>query len=211
LVNGGNYWYDKLEVGQIVSKGAQIIEQGDKVVITDECVWQRPGAESPLKDTRKITISSPSNDIRLIDFDITIETLTDVVILKNNHSLFSARVTADICVKNGGVMINAEGNRNEAETFGKPSAWIDIHGKRGHVVEGIAIMQHPANIGFPFPWFTRDYGFFSPTPFYWPPNDTDFRFRKGEKITLRYRVVVHSGDHKAADIAGQFKKYSNSQ
>ena len=207
LINGGNYWYDKLEVGQVLSKGAQIIEQGDRVVITDECIWQRPGAESPLKDTRKITITAPSNDIRLIDFDITIETLTDVVILKNNHSLFAARVAADISVKHGGVMINAEGDRSEAGTFGKPSAWIDYHGKRGNTVEGIAIMQHPSNIGFPFPWFTRDYGFFSPTPFYWPPNDKDFRFSKGEKTTLRYRVVVHSGDHKTADIAGLFERY----
>ena len=208
LINGGNYWYDKLEVGQILSKGAQIAEQGgDRVVITDECIWQRPGVESPLKDTRKITITAPSKDIRLIDFDITIETLTDVVILKNNHSLFAARVAADISVKNGGVMINAEGERGEAGTFGKPSAWIDYHGKRGNVVEGITIMQHPSNIGFPFPWFTRDYGFFSPTPFNWPPNDTDFRFQKGDKTTLRYRVVVHSGDHKTADIAGLFEKY----
>ena len=207
LVNGGNYWYDKLEVGQIVSKGAQITEQGDRVVITDECTWQRPGAASPLKDSRKITITAPSKDLRLIDFDITIETLTDVVVLKNNHSLFSVRVAADISVINGGVMINAEGNRSEAETFGKPSAWIDYYGKRGDTVEGIAIMQHPSNAGFPFPWFTRDYGFFSPTPFYWPPNDTDFSFRKGEKVTLRYRVVVHAGDHQTAAIAEQFEKY----
>jgi len=32
-------------------------------------------------------------------------------------------------------------------------------------------------------------------------------FRKGEKIMLRYRVLVHAGDHKTADIAGQFEKY----
>jgi len=209
LVNGGNYWYDTPEKGQIVSKGATIVEQGDRVVITDECVWQRPGAESPLKDTRKITITAPSKELRQIDFDITIETLTDVVILKNNHSLFSGRVAADISVTNGGVMINAEGAKSESETFGKPSAWIDYYGKRGNTIEGIAILQHPSNIGFPFPWFTRDYGFFSPTPFYWPENGANFNFRKGEKTTLRYRVLIHTGDHKAADIAGQFEKYKN--
>jgi len=52
LVNGGNYWYDNLERGQILSKGAKIVEQGNRVVITDECIWQRQGAESPLKKYR---------------------------------------------------------------------------------------------------------------------------------------------------------------
>ena len=32
-------------------------------------------------------------------------------------------------------------------------------------------------------------------------------FRKDEKITLRYRVLIHTGDHKTADIAGEFEKY----
>ena len=209
LVNGGNYWYDVPEKGHIVSKGATIVEQGERVVITDECIWQRPGAESPLKDTRRITITAPSKGLWQIDFDITIETLTDVVILKNNHSLFSARVAADISVRNGGVMINAAGDKGEVATFGKPSAWIDYYGKRGNTIEGIAILQHPSNTGGPFPWFTRDYGFFSPTPFYWPPNDTDFRFGKGEKTTQRYRVLIHTGDHQTADIAGQYEKYKN--
>ena len=211
-VNGGNYWhyYNSLEWGQIVSNGAEIVEQGSRVVITDECIWQRPGADSPLKDSRRITITAPSKDMRQIDFDITLETLMDVVVLKNNHSLFAARVAADISVKNGGVMINAEGDRGETATFGKRSAWIDYYGKRGNAIEGIAILQHPSNIGFPFPWFTRDYGFISPTPFYWPPDNSEsFSFRKGEKTTLRYRVLIHVGDHRTADIAGEFEKYKN--
>ena len=208
-VNGGNYWQEGIERGQIVSKGAKIVEQGERVLITDECIWQRPDAESPVKDSRRIIITALSKDVRQIDFDITLETLMDVEVLKTNHSLFSARTIADISVKNGGVMVNAEGEQGEAATFGKPSAWIDFHGKRGDVIEGIAIMQHPSNPGYPAPWFTRDYGFISPTPMYWlPPNDApSIQFRKGEKITLRYRVLIHTGDHKTADIAGEFEKY----
>jgi len=210
FVNGGNYWQDVLERGQIVSNGAKIVEQGARVVITDECVWQRRGAESPVRDSRRIIITAPSNDLWQIDFEITLESLMNVEILRNNHSLFSARTAADISVRNGGVMINAESEQGEKDTFGKPSAWIDFYGKRGNAIEGIAIMQHPSNLGFPFRWFTRDYGFFSPTPLYWPPdNATGFNFPKGEKITQRYRVLIHAGDHKTADIAGQFEKYRN--
>ena len=210
LVNGGNYWAGDLESGQILSKEVKIIEQGARVVITDDCIWQRPGAESPLKDTRRIMITAPSKDLWQIDFDITLEMLTDVVVLKTNHSLFAARVAADICVSNGGVMVNAEGNKGEATTDGTPSAWMDYYGKRGNAIEGIAIFQHPANPGFPVAWETRDYGFFSPTPLdYLPDGIKSLSFRKGEKIKLRYRVLIHAGDHKTADIAGQFEQYKS--
>jgi kynurenine formamidase len=42
---------------------------------------------------------------------------------------------------------------------------------------------------------------------YWPPNDTDTQLKKGTALVLRYRVLVHSGTHTDADIAGQFDKY----
>jgi hypothetical protein len=106
-------------------------------------------------------------------------------------------------------MINAEGLKSEKDTFGKASPWIDFYGKRGEAVEGLAIFQHPSNPWYPSPWFTRDYGFMSPTPMYWPANDTDTFMKKGTVLTLRYRVLVHAGDHNQAKIAEAFEKYKN--
>jgi len=74
--------------------------------------------------------------------------------------------------------------------------------------EGIAILQHPSNPWYPSPWFTRDYGFFSPTPMYWPEDGNTSQFHKGDKITLRYRVLVHSGNHLEAGIAELFEEFS---
>lgn len=208
MVNGGNWWQEGLERGRIISVNAAILKQGgDTVIITDECIWSRPGAISPVKDTRRITITSPSAKMFQIDFDIVMEMLTDVTILKTNHSLFSARMAADLSVKQGGTMINAEGLRCEKDTFGKQSPWIDYYGKRGSVIEGLTIMQHPSNPWYPSPWFTRDYGFISPTPMYWPENGRDIFMKKGTLLNLRYRVLVHSGDHNEAKIAGEFGKY----
>lgn len=204
-INGGIYWQGGLEHGQIISNGAGIVEQGERLVITNECSWQRPDAESPVKDSRRITITAPSKDMRQIDFEITLEALTDVEVVKTNHSLFTARVIADISVANGGVMINAEGAQGQRATSGKTSAWIDYYGKRGNVIEGICIMQHPSNPGYPVGWMARDYGIFSPTNL--DRLNESLNFRKGEKITLRYRVLIHTGDHQTADIAGQFEKY----
>jgi hypothetical protein len=207
-VNGGNYWQEGLERGQIVSLRADILESGaEKAVIENECIWKRPGTDAPIKDKRIISVSVPSEDKYQIDFEVTMEMLMDVTIQKTNHSLFSGRMDMDLAVVNGGTMINAEGETGEDDTFGKRSAWMDYYGERMGKKEGIAILQHPSNEWFPAPWFTRDYGFFSPTPMYWPENDKNITLKKGEQIKLRYRVIVHLGDHKEADIAGEFEKY----
>jgi hypothetical protein len=208
-VNGGNYWQQGLERGQIIPLRADIIvPEGEKVVIENENIWKRPGAMAPIKDFRRITISAPSKDLFQIDFDITMEMLMDVTIFKTNHSLFSVRMDPDLAVLSGGTMVNAEGDTGEEETFGKRSGWMDCHGTRMGKKEGIAIFQHPSNEWYPAPWFTRDYGFFSPTPMYWPENGEKIEFDKGKTIRLRYRVLVHSGDHLDARIADHYRLYS---
>ena len=208
-VNGGNFWQEGLERGQIISLRADLVPSGDnKVVIENECIWRRPGANAPIKDFRKITISAPSNELYVIDFDITMEMLENVVIEKTNHSLFSGRMDPDLAVINGGIMVNAEGAQTEKGTFGLPSPWIDCSGKRGDKMEGMAILQHPSNPGYPAPWFTRDYGFFSPTPMYWPKDEKlGSVYSKGDKLTLRYRVIIHSGNHETSNIARHFEAY----
>ncbi|MBO4764815.1 MAG: PmoA family protein [Bacteroidales bacterium] len=208
-VNGGNYWQEGLERGRIVSIGARILETGgDKVVIEDECIWKRPDADAPVKDKRLITITSPAENIFQLDFDIEMEMLMDVNIPVTNHSLFSVRMAEDLSVKQGGVMVNSEGQSGEKATFGQRAAWMDFYGERKATgFEGIAIMQHPSNKWFPSPWFTRDYGFMSPTPMYWPEDGESTNLKKGEKVKLRYRVIVHGGSVDEAGISKLYERY----
>ncbi|MCA9428556.1 MAG: PmoA family protein, partial [Candidatus Omnitrophica bacterium] len=95
----------------------------------------------------------------------------------------------------------------EEGTFGKPSSWCDYAGSRDGITEGLAILQSPGNRWFPSRWFTRDYGFFSPTPMYWLENDR-LELSKGEALELKYRVIVHSGDVNEAGIAQHFLAYA---
>ena len=208
-VNGGNYWQEGLERGRIISVGARVLETGgDRAVIEDECIWKRPDADAPIKDKRLITISSPAENIFQLDFDIEMEMLMDVSIPVTNHSLFSVRMDEDLSVKQGGVMVNSEGQSGEKATFGQRAAWMDFYGQRTATgYEGIAIMQHPSNKWFPSPWFTRDYGFMSPTPMYWPENGETTALKKGEKVNLRYRVIVHGGTVEEAGIGKLYEHY----
>ncbi len=203
-VNGGNYWQEANARGQIVSEGARIIEaRGRQVVIEDRCRWQRPGAPEPFADERRIVISAPDARLRLIDFSIRLVAQMDVHIEKTNHSLFSGRIATHMCAEKGGRLVNAEGNVGEKATYGKKSAWCDYSGDNRGKVEGMAILDWPKNPWSPSPWFTRDYGFFSCTPMYWMEAD-GMRFKKGESVQLKYRVVVHAGNEKDADIKGLY-------
>ena len=210
LVNGGNYWQEGIERGQIISLRVDIKETGgDKAIIENECIWIRPGVDAPIKDKRTISVSKSANGNVQLDFEIAMEMLQDVTINKTNHSLFSARMDPDLAVTMGGTMINAESETGEKDTFGKRSPWMDCYGKRGENIEGLAILQHPTNPWYPAPWFTRDYGFFSPTPMFWPENDKSTFIKKGEILNLKYRVLVHSGNQIDAKIAQEFDKYKS--
>jgi hypothetical protein len=207
-VNGGNYWQEGNDQGQIVSRGATVVDAGpDRVVITDECEWRKPGTAPVLVDRREIRIEAPSPALRTLAFRVTLVPQAEVRIEKTNHSLFAARVAPELSAQSGGALRNAAGALGEKGTFGASSPWCDVSGTRFGLTEGLAIFDSPRNRWYPSKWFTRDYGFLSPTPFNWL-DDAGLRLAKGETLELEYLVVVHAGDAAEAGIAGIFDKWA---
>jgi hypothetical protein len=207
-VNGGNYWQEGNDQGQIVSRGPTVVHAGpDRVEIADECEWRKPGAAPILIDRREIRIEAPSPQLRTIRFRVTLVPQTEVRIERTNHSLFAARVAPELSAQAGGVLRNAAGALGEKGTFGVSAPWCDVSGTRFGLREGIAIFDGPKNRWYPSKWFTRDYGFFSPTPFNWL-DDTGLRLATGEKLELEYQVVVHAGDADEAGIAALFARWA---
>jgi hypothetical protein len=206
-VNGGNYWQEGLERGRIAHQSLRLVKAaGAQIVFEEECRWERPNAEAPFDDHRKIVIAAPTPAVRYVDFEVKLTARIKVRIEKTNHSLFSGRVAPELSVKGGGAMINAQGDQAEKGTFGKKSAWMDYRGKRGGLVEGIAIFDHPKNRWAPTPWFTRDYGFFSPTPMNWLENNF-LEIPAGESIQLRYRVMIHANDPTKDQVEAEYQQW----
>jgi hypothetical protein len=207
-VNGGNYWQEGNEEGQIVSRGPAVVHPGpDRVEIADECEWRRPGTPPVLVDRREIRIEAPSPRLRTIQFRVVLVPQVEVRIERTNHSLFAARVAPELAAQAGGVLRNAASALGERGTFGAASPWCDVSGTRFGLREGIAILDSPRNRFHPPRWFTRDYGFFSPTPFNWL-DDAGLRLAPGERLELEYLVVVHAGDADEAGIAGLFARWA---
>jgi len=210
-VNGGNYWQEDFDKGQILSAGPKLGKATkESVEILDACDWQKPGGPTVMRDQRKVTITVPSPRLTFIDWEIRWQAVEDVKIPKTNHSLFALRAAADLTPLGGGVLLNAEGQSGEKATFGKPSAWCDFSGKRAHLpgdlVEGIALLDHPKNPWAPCPWFTRDYGFLSPTPFNFI--EKPWELAAGTSVALRYRVVLHADDAKAAGLDAIYREWA---
>lgn len=209
-VNGGNYWQEGFETGQILSTGPKLTkETKTAIVIVDSCDWQKPNGPVIIHDTRKLTITCPSEDLRLVEWTITLKALVDITVQKTNHSLFSMRAALDITPKGGGNLVNAEGARGEKATAGVKSAWCSFYGRRlaaPEVTEGIAIFDHPKNPWAPTPWFTRDYGFASPTPLNFI--DKPWTIASGETVNFGYMVVLYKGDPSAADLPDLYKDWA---
>jgi hypothetical protein len=203
-VNGGNYWQESLDQGRIVSRGPTIAGQTRSAVrIVDDCEWQRPDTPVVMKDHRQITVSLANPRQPVIDWEIAWTAVQEVTVETTNHSLFALRAAADIPPSGGGQLVNAEGRTGEKATFGQPSAWCAFYGRRPDVVpdliEGIALLDHPLNPWPRCPWFTRDYGFISPTPFNF--RATPWRLEAGESVLLKYRIVLFAGTPDEARLA----------
>ena len=83
-VNGGNYWQDTNERGQIISQGPRIVEpSGSKVVFTDEGLWKQPGKDPIIRDRRQIVgidhlrLDSPVEIICRFQFEDTSDDAAD--------------------------------------------------------------------------------------------------------------------------------------
>jgi hypothetical protein len=74
------------------------------------------------------------------------------------------RVATPLSVKNGGRLLDADGDRDERGVRGKASDWCDYSGKVAGRWAGITLMPDPANFRKSW-WHARDYGLLVANPF----------------------------------------------
>jgi hypothetical protein len=80
---------------------------------------------------------------------------------------------------------------------------------------GIAIFDHPENPRHPTYWHARGYGLFANNIFgrkeftnHAEP-DGSMTLKPGDKIRFRYRVVIHPGNAKDANLARLYASYTS--
>lgn len=207
-VNGVDFWSTNMGPGRLVSEGpaGENLDSG-AVAITDACAWTRADGSVVMRDKRRIVVTAAEPGLVTLDWDIRWTAEEDVAIPKTNHSLFSIRAAHDLTPAGGGRLLNAAGKEGEKATFGEAAPWVGFHGERaGGVVEGVCLLDHPGNPWGLSPWFTRDYGFASPTPLYF--RDGPWKLAAGKSVRLRYRVVGHVGTPEEAGVSALWKAWA---
>jgi len=198
----------------VLAKLGEITSGKDKGSIAATFDWTDLEGHKILTESRVMTFYDDPK-LRIIDFDITLRADGKVTFGDGKDGAFGIRMRPVLQETGGtGHIVNADGLEGEKQLWGKPSNWCDYWGEINGEKVGIAILDHPDNPHHPVRWHARGYGLFAANPFGLAvftrdkSQDGSVTIEPGQSLRFRYRVIVHPGDEKAADIAGQWARYT---
>jgi hypothetical protein len=205
-VDGVDFWSEGKRFGIIKETSRSISAAGPIVArISTKNEWRGIDDLKRCEDDRTVTFYRTKN-ARIIDFDFRIRaTEGPVTFFDTKEGTFGLRVasTMDVTKKLGGTIVNAEGLKNE-KAWGKPSIWVDYTGPVKGQLVGITVINHPRSFRYPTTWHVRTYGLFAANPFGWHdfgrPERGDCTIPGDRSIEFGYRVVLHEGDTRAANV-----------
>jgi hypothetical protein len=97
--------------------------------------------------------------------------------------------------------------------WGTRGRWTSLTGViKGDTVT-LAILDHPANLGFPTYWHARGYGLFAANPLGQKsmsgPSATSYTLAAGKSITFRHEVLILSGARTAAQVEPYYTAFTH--
>src|SRR5688572_11125902 len=98
-----------------------------------------------------------------------------------------------------GMYYYSEGARGDS-VWGTKGRWAMLQGRKDGKRVTIALLDHPANPGYPAYWHARGYGLFSLNPlgrkvFSNGKEELNFSLKPGETTRFHYRIIVASGEY----------------
>jgi hypothetical protein len=222
-VNGANFW-EANKGEKAATAGPHIAHRefvevenlGSTARVVTSNDWMN-GDKRICEDRRSLVFGARENGDRWIDFTVTISAPDgDVTFGDTKEGTFAVRVADSMRVeaKQAGRIVNSEGLVNE-EAWGLPARWVDYTGPVDGALVGIAMLSHPSSFRPTPRWHVRTYGLFAANPFgqadFPKPESAKqgaYTIKKGDSITLRYRVLLHRGGTDAATINEAFQEFA---
>jgi hypothetical protein len=189
--------------------------------------WIDPNGVKIVEESRLMTFHDLP-DLRIIDFEFDLTAITVAKFGDGKDCCFGIRIAPQLqevkVIKTKGepdktipgppgVISDSEGKTTEKEVWGKTADWADYSGEIDGKKLGIAILDNPKNT-HRARWHERGYGLFAANPFGLSAftgdksQDGSLTLQPGEKAHFKYRVIIHPGDAKSADIAKFWSEYS---
>lgn len=166
-----------------------------------EVLWKSPlwldsdGRQKPfIKETTIIRVHNVKDDIRKIDFEISLMALEDEVYIggssnRTGYGGFSARIK----MPDDLVFTGTKGNVEPQEHSVQAGPWVDFTAKfqTGEQLSGITILSHSSIPDYPNRWVLRRKESMQNARF---PGQQTYKLPKNEPLVLRYRLIVHRGN-----------------
>lgn len=107
---------------------------------------------------------------------------------------------------------SSEGKTGD-DVWGTRGRWTMLTGKIGQEPVALAILDHPANPGYPTYWHARGYGLFAANPlgqkvFSNGKETLNFTLEPRQSATFRYRVLIITGGAAAGDLDSQYARFT---
>jgi hypothetical protein len=203
---------------KVVSKKAN----GNKASLTTMAIWVRPDNKVLLDEQTTFNFSAdPKEGNFIIDRITTLTAKDTAVIFKDvKDGMFAIRVARELELpsKEKTSFVDDKGNVTTVPPSGTDATgmyyssnglkgdsvwstkgeWVMLTGKKDGKDITIGMFDHPSNVGYPAYWHARGYGLFAVNPlgrkiFSNGKEELNFSLKRGESVTFRYRIVVHSG------------------
>jgi len=206
-INGVDCWNEREGpgFGRTVQGRMELAHGPLSLTIRTENTWY--AEERPLlTDRRYYRLFDTARDAAVLDVSISVAASHgDLTIGGTKEAGFLClRVNPSMNADRDGHMENSYGAGDEIGCWNRPAHWVDYWGPVGRETAGFAIFDAPANLRYPTTWHVRAYGLFAPNCWMFRP---DHHLAAGERMTFRWRVVIHSGDTRQADIRRRFLDY----
>ena len=225
------------KMGTIVHR--QVVEArggkdaGNLVVEAD---WLSPGGKVLVKEHTRFVFRGDTRS-RTVDRVTTLTAPTErVVFTDNKEGFFGMRVARGLelpysraerlvdesgkptpkpIVDNTGVSgqyTSSEGLQGEA-VWGTRGRWMMLTGTVDTAPVTVAILDNPANPGFPTYWHARGYGLFAANPLGEKvltegKKELNLTLEPGQSTTFQFRVVILDGTAKPADIEQAYQTFA---
>lgn len=214
-VDGVDYWGEEAKVqGRIVNRTIDKVQGGEKKgVLATTMDWIDNTGRKVLVQKQEVVFHGDGTR-RYMDFTIVLTPTDHAVTFRDTkEGMFAVRLATPLKEKNGGVMTNSKGAVGMKNCWGKSAEWVDYSGQLKGSKVGVTMMDHPSSFRHPTTWHVRDYGLFAANPFGLrdftrdKSKDGSHKIATGNKLTFRYRILIHPGDLQEAKIPDEYAKY----
>ena len=205
--------HGKQDYGHMVLEKIDEARGGGSGTIKAEFSLQGPGGRVIGDETQTFTFRGDDHT-RVIDCEFIVRATHGPLIFGDSkEGTFGIRVAKELDSPPAR-MVNSQGAEGEKAIWGKRAEWVNYDGKVEGEDVGIAVFDHPKSFRHPTTWHARGYGLFAANPFGLrdftrdPNQDGSWTIPERKSLTFRYRVVIHHGDYKTANIAEAYQKYA---